>query len=76
MGRGYFIQKCRYGLPKRIITDNGKNMNNKLIEELCSQLKVKHSNSTPYRPEMNGAVEAANKNIKKILEKMSVTYRD
>ncbi|OMO65001.1 reverse transcriptase [Corchorus capsularis] len=28
------------------------------------------------RPKMNGAVEAANKNIKKILEKMIVTYRD
>ncbi|KAL0551323.1 hypothetical protein IC582_010409 [Cucumis melo] len=46
------------------------------MEELCNQFKVKHSNSTPYRPKMNGAVEAANKNIKRILEKMSVTYRD
>ena len=74
-----FIRKdiiCRYGLPERIITDNGKNLNNKLMEELCNQFKVKHSNSTPYRPKMNGAVETANKNIKKILEKMSVTYRD
>ncbi|KAL0559086.1 hypothetical protein IC582_003676 [Cucumis melo] len=74
-----FIRKdiiCRYGLPERIITDNGKNLNNKLMEELCNQFKVKHSNSTPYRSKMNGAVEAANKNIKRILEKMSVTYRD
>ena len=46
------------------------------MEELCNQFKVKHSNSTPYRPKMIGAVEAANKNIKRILEKMSVTYRD
>ncbi|XP_070002094.1 uncharacterized protein [Nicotiana sylvestris] len=29
-----------------------------------------HRNSTPYRPKANGAVEAANKNIKKILRKM------
>ncbi|XP_070002281.1 uncharacterized protein [Nicotiana sylvestris] len=28
-----------------------------------------HKNSTPYRPKANGAVEAANKNIKKILRK-------
>ena len=56
-----FIRKdiiCRYGLPERIITDNGRNLNNKLMEELCTQFKVKHSNSTPYRPKMNGAVEA------------------
>ncbi|KGN50849.2 hypothetical protein Csa_018384, partial [Cucumis sativus] len=38
--------------------------------------KIKHSNSTPYCPKMNGAVEAANKNIKKIIEKMTVTYKD
>ncbi|XP_070035631.1 uncharacterized protein [Nicotiana tomentosiformis] len=29
-----------------------------------------HQNSTPYRPKANGDVEAANKNIKKILRKM------
>ncbi|KAI5425782.1 hypothetical protein KIW84_031557 [Lathyrus oleraceus] len=28
------------------------------------------------RPKMNGAVEAANKNIKKIIQKMVVTYKD
>ncbi|XP_070009863.1 uncharacterized protein [Nicotiana sylvestris] len=28
-----------------------------------------HRNSTPYRPKANGAVEAANKNIKNILRK-------
>ncbi|KAA0055145.1 putative RNA-directed DNA polymerase (Reverse transcriptase), Ribonuclease H [Cucumis melo var. makuwa] len=26
------------------------------MEELCNQFKVKHSNSTPYRPKMNGVV--------------------
>ncbi|XP_070050079.1 uncharacterized protein [Nicotiana tomentosiformis] len=29
-----------------------------------------HRNSTPYRPKANGAVEDANKNVKKILHKM------
>ncbi|XP_070018822.1 uncharacterized protein [Nicotiana sylvestris] len=29
-----------------------------------------HRHSTPYRPKANGAIEAANKNIKKILRKM------
>ena len=34
-----FIRKdiiCQYDLPERIIIDNGKNLNNKLIKELCS----------------------------------------
>ncbi|WCJ37869.1 hypothetical protein M5689_018968 [Euphorbia peplus] len=67
---------CRYGLPERIITDNAKNFNSKVIEEMCSQFKIKHHNSTPYRPKMNGAVEAANKNLKKIVQKMALTYKD
>ncbi|PKI48974.1 hypothetical protein CRG98_030641, partial [Punica granatum] len=67
---------ARYGVPATIITDNAKNVNNKIIDEFYEQFKVQHRNSTAYRPQMNGAVEAANKNIKKIIEKMTVTYRD
>ncbi|XP_070004655.1 uncharacterized protein [Nicotiana sylvestris] len=37
---------------------------------MCETFKIKHKNSMAYRPQMNGAVEAANKNIKKILRKM------
>lgn len=67
---------CRYGVPERIITDNGSNLNNKMIIKLCQDFKIQHHNSSPYRPKMNGAVEAANKNIKKIVQKMVVTYND
>jgi len=74
-----FIRKeliCRYRLPSRIITNNGKNLNNKVMTELCDEFKIQHHNSSPYCPKMNGAVEAANKNIKKIIQKMVVTYKD
>jgi len=74
-----FIKKeliCRYGLPRKIITDNGTNLNNKKKQEMCTDFKIQHHNSTPYRPKMNGAVEAANKNIKKIIQKMTVSYKD
>ncbi|RDX75264.1 Retrovirus-related Pol polyprotein, partial [Mucuna pruriens] len=67
---------CRYGTLAHIITDNGTNLNNKLVNELCEQFKVHHHNSTPYCPQMNEAIEAANKNIKKIVQKMVVTYKD
>ncbi|PKI71945.1 hypothetical protein CRG98_007628 [Punica granatum] len=66
----------RYGVPTTLITDNAKNLNNKLIDELCAWFRIQHRNSSPYRPQMNGAVEAANKNIKKIIEKMTVNYKD
>ena len=30
---------CRYGVPDKIITDNGSNLNNKMMKELCSEFK-------------------------------------
>ncbi|RVW91717.1 Retrovirus-related Pol polyprotein from transposon 17.6 [Vitis vinifera] len=37
---------------------------------------IQHHRSSAYRPQTNGAVEAANKNIKRILRKMVETSRD
>nr|XP_034889983.1 uncharacterized protein LOC118030069 [Populus alba] len=74
-----FIEKdliCRYGVPERVVIDNAQNFNEKMIAEICTKWKIKHSNSSPYRPKMNGTVEAANKNIKKIVQKMVITYKD
>ncbi|RDY10553.1 hypothetical protein CR513_04924, partial [Mucuna pruriens] len=47
-----------------------------MMTELCEQFKIKHHHSTPYHPKMNGVVQEANKNIKKIVQKMVVTYKD
>jgi len=46
------------------------------MSELCEEFEIKHHNSSPYCPKMNGAVKAANKNIKKIIQKVVVTYKD
>ncbi|XP_059309477.1 uncharacterized protein LOC132060455 [Lycium ferocissimum] len=73
-----FVQNniiCRFGIPESIITDNRGNLNNHLIKDICEQFKISHQNSTSYRSEMNGAVEAANKNIKRILNKMTDNYK-
>nr|XP_025885522.1 uncharacterized protein LOC112940959 [Solanum lycopersicum] len=66
---------CIFGGPESIITDNGANLNSHLMREICEQFKVTHRNSTAYHPQMNGVVEAANKNIKKILRKMVDKHR-
>ena len=47
-----------------------------MMEQICEQFKIKHYNSAPYHPKMNGAVEATNKNVKKIVAKMTDTYKD
>ncbi|RDY07279.1 Gypsy retrotransposon integrase-like protein 1, partial [Mucuna pruriens] len=66
---------CQYGLPADIVTNNNTNLNNKMMTELCKQFQIRHHNSTPYRPKMNGIVKAANKNIKKMVQKMVIGTR-
>jgi len=60
-------------MPGKLITNNEKNLNGKMIKQLCQQFKIEHQNSVPYRHQMNGIVEVANMNIKKILVKMTDT---
>ena len=66
---------CRYGIPERIIMNNGTNLNNTKIMGVWAERKIQHHNSSPRQLKMNGAMEAANKNIKKIIQKMTVTYK-
>ncbi|XP_049363322.1 uncharacterized protein LOC125828061 [Solanum verrucosum] len=65
----------RFGIPESIITDNAANLNNDLMRGTCERFKIVHRNSTVYQPLMNGAVEVANKNIKKILRKIVDNHR-
>lgn len=46
------------------------------MDELWESFKIEHHNSSPYRPKMNDALEMANKNFKKIIQKMVKTYQD
>ncbi|XP_070032194.1 uncharacterized protein [Nicotiana tomentosiformis] len=66
---------CRFGVPESIFTDNAANLNSDLMKAMCATFKIKHRNSTAYKWQMNGVVEAANKNIKKILRKMVDNYK-
>ena len=55
-----FIKKeiiCRYGLPERIISDNGLNLNNNMVTEVCTRFKIKHHNSVPYQEFIKKLIE-------------------
>ena len=61
---------CRYTAPKVIISDNGLEFNNSLLNQLCEKFEVNKVNIMAYRPASNGLVERANK---KILECLRLT---
>ena len=45
------------------------------MRDICEQFKITHRNSTAYHRQMDRVLEAANKNIKKILRKMIDNHR-
>ena len=49
-----------YGVPRYIITDNGKPFYNRLMTKLCEKFEFKQYNSSMYNAPANGLVEAFN----------------
>ena len=66
---------CRHGVPHELISDRGVHFRGE-VDTLLQTYGIQHHRSSAYRPQTNGAIEAANKNIKRILRKMIETSRD
>ncbi|KAM2332265.1 hypothetical protein ACFX1X_022845 [Malus domestica] len=67
----------RYGMPRYIITNNGKQFSNRLVDELCDKYKFKQHKSSMYHAPANGLAEAFNKTLCNLLKKViGQTKRD
>ena len=64
---------CRFGVPDSIHTDQGKNFESKVIQEICHLLGVTKTGTTPYHPQSDGLVERFNRTL---LEMLSTTVAD
>ena len=51
---------CRFGIPKEITVDNGKQFDCNAFREFLSQLGTKLCFASVYHPQSNGEVERAN----------------
>ena len=64
----------RFGIPKRLISDNRTSFINKDMKNLIEVYYIKHGRSTPYYPQGNGQAIATNRVMLKILKKMKHEY--
>uniref|UniRef100_A0A2N9IF11 Integrase catalytic domain-containing protein n=1 Tax=Fagus sylvatica TaxID=28930 RepID=A0A2N9IF11_FAGSY len=56
---------CRFGIPRVLISDNGKQFDNGPFREMCNQLNIKNHYSSPRHPQANGQVEVTNRTLLK-----------
>ena len=66
---------CHYRVPHELISNKGVHFRAD-VDTLLQRYGIQHHRSSVYRPQTNGAVEARNKNIKRILRRMVETSRD
>lgn len=57
----------RYGAPRTIVSDRGKNFMSKLVGALCEMFEVKKHHTTSYHPQTNATVERANSTLAQTL---------
>lgn len=63
-----------FGVPKQIVTDQGKQFSAQLFQELCKLLNTKTCRTTPYHPQSNGKIERFHKTLKESI--MATTVDD
>ena len=60
----------RFGIPKSIVTDHELHFCNNIMTELATLLKFCHENLTPYYPQANDQVEAINRVLKTMIQRI------
>lgn len=62
----------RFGVPLTIITDQGRQFESMLFNELCDLLNIKRWRSSPYHPQANGMIERLHRTLKAAITCKSV----
>lgn len=61
-----------YGVPKHILTDNGTEFMNDVVQYFCDDRGIHHMRTSPHHPETNGRVERFNKELQDRLRVLQI----
>nr|XP_023876288.1 uncharacterized protein LOC111988732 [Quercus suber] len=67
----HFVLKnivCRFGIPCIIISDNGRQFDNRKFRDFCKELGIKNHYSSPGHPQVNGQTKVTNRTLLKLIK--------
>ena len=59
---------CRFGIPRALVSDNGKQFDNAKFRDFCAELGIKNYYSSPAHPQSNGHAEVTIRTLKAALK--------
>ena len=59
---------CRFGIPRALVSDNGKQFDNTKFRDFCAELGIKNYYSSPAHPQSNGQAEVTIRTLKAALK--------
>ena len=59
---------CRFGIPKALVFDNGKQFDNPKVKDFCDEFGIKNYYSSPAHPQASGQAEVTIRTLKAALK--------
>ena len=59
---------CRFGIPRALVSNNGKQFDNLKFRDFCAELGIKNYNSSPAHPQSNGQAKVTIRTLKAALK--------
>ena len=59
---------CRFGIPRTIISDNGRQFDSQAFRSFCSNLGIKNKYSSPGHPQANEQTKVTNRSLLRLIK--------